>query len=207
MESKLPKPPLKIGITGGIGSGKTTVCRVFEVLGIPVYYADDRAKWLMANDEELIGKVKAIFGAAAYDKSGQLNRAHIAKLAFGNEGLLQQLNVAVHPAVGKDAEEWHAEKSGMPYTLKEAALLYESGSFERLDAVIVVTAPEEVRLQRVMERDGAEEEAVRARMRKQMPEKEKARRADYIIENDGQHSLIRQVRSIHQELTNHYDQV
>ncbi|MEQ8705419.1 MAG: dephospho-CoA kinase [Phaeodactylibacter sp.] len=207
MESKLPKPPLKVGITGGIGSGKTTACRVFEALGIPVYYADDRAKWLMAHDEALLEKIKRIFGEDAYDKSGQLNRPYIARLAFGHQELLDQLNAAVHPAVGKDAEAWHEQQSGVPYTLKEAALLYESGSFEGLHAVIVVTAPQALRLERVMARDGVEEEAVRARMRKQMPEEEKARRADFLIHNDGAQSIVQQIHAIHQELKDRYDKI
>jgi dephospho-CoA kinase len=207
MESKLPKPPLKIGITGGIGSGKTTAARIFEALGIPVYYADDRAKWLMVNDEQLKARIIDLFGPEAYDSSGALNRAHIAQKAFSDAGLLEQLNAAVHPAVGADAERWHKEQSGVPYTLKEAALLYESGSYKALDAVIVVSAPDEVRLRRVMQRDGVEEEAVRARMRKQMPEEEKARRADYLIQNDGQQSIIQQIHAIHQQLQQRYDEI
>ena len=207
MESKLPKPPMKIGITGGIGSGKTTVCSIFETLGIPVYYADDRAKWLMVNNETLKAKIVDTFGPAAYMETGELNRAHIAKLAFSNQSLLEQLNAAVHPAVGHDAKSWNDAQTNVPYTLREAALLFESGSFKALDSVIVVTAPESLRLTRVMERDGVEAEAVRARMRKQMPEQEKVERADFVINNDGAHSLIHQVYAIHQQLEKRYEQI
>lgn len=207
MKSKLPKPPLQIGITGGIGSGKTTACRVFEALGIPVYYADARAKWLMVHQAGLKSEIQALFGDEAYDEAGQLNRPHIARLAFQDQSLLDQLNALVHPAVGEDAAAWHARQSGVPYTLKEAALLFESGSFKALDAVIVVTAPEALRLRRVMERDGVAEEAVRARMAKQMPEAEKARRADFVIHNDGRQGLLQQIHAIHQELIRRYGEI
>lgn len=207
MERDLAKAPLKVGITGGIGSGKTTACRLFEALGVPVYYADERAKWLMVHDEALVSRIKGIFGPQAYTEDGQLQRAYIAERAFGDADLLEQLNAAVHPAVGRDAEAWQQQQTGHPYTLREAALLYESGSFKALDFVIVVTAPQPLRLQRVMQRDGAKAEAVQARMDKQMPEHEKAARADFLIVNDGQQLLIPQVYRIHHLLKQHYDQV
>ena len=118
---------LKVGITGGIGSGKTTVCKIFETLGIPVYYADDRAKTLMVEDEKLISDIKNIFGVEAYSPNGELNRKHIADIAFHNLLKLKELNAVVHPAVLEDGNRWHAEQKDVPYTLKEAALIFEIG--------------------------------------------------------------------------------
>ncbi|MEN0005983.1 MAG: dephospho-CoA kinase [Bacteroidota bacterium] len=191
---------LKIGITGGIGSGKTTVCKLFEELGIPVYYADTQAKYLMSNDEKLIAQIKELFGEEAYHYTGLLNRAHIAKIAFSDQSKLEQLNRLVHPAVATDSLAWHNAQQEVPYTLKEAALLYESGSYKALDKIITVTAPEAIRIERVMKRDQVEEAAVRARMEKQLPETYKVEQADFVIHNDGTQSLITQVLAIHQQL-------
>lgn len=191
---------MKVGITGGIGSGKTTVCKIFETLGIPVYYADMRAKWLMAQDPALVASIKELLGLKAYREDGSLDRAYIAQEVFGNATKLQQLNQLVHPAVAEDGERWHEAQKGVPYTLKEAALLFESGSYLAMDKMITVFAPEELRIQRVVARDHSSPEAVRARMAQQMPEEEKVRRADYVIHNDGQQPLIPQVLAIHREL-------
>lgn len=191
---------LKAGITGGIGSGKTTVCRVFETLGIPVYYADSHARQLMVSAPRLVAGVRELFGEESYLEDGALNRPFIAGQVFNNEEKLRQLNQLVHPAVAEDANRWHHAQENVPYTLKEAALLFESGSYRQLDKVITVFAPEELRIQRVMERDRVSAEEVRARMARQMPEEEKLERADYIVYNDGKHSLVRQVWDIHREL-------
>lgn len=187
---------LKVGITGGIGSGKTTVCRVFEWLGIPVYYADDRAKWLMTHDAALHEGITELFGAEAYLPDGSLNRSHIAGRAFQDAGILKKLNGLVHPAVHRDGELWHQSQNA-PYTLREAALLYESGGYSLLDKMIVVTAPAELRIQRVTARDGTERAAVEARMAQQWPEEEKVALADYIIRNDGETALLPQILEIH----------
>lgn len=192
---------LHIGITGGIGSGKTTVCKIFETLGIPVYYADIRAKWLMANDPELIQGIKALLGQEAFSREGQLNRGWIAAKVLANPELLNQLNGIVHPAVADDGQNWQDAQKGVPYTLKEAALLFESGNSRFLDKIIVVTAPMEVRIARVMARDMATRETVLGWISKQMPEEEKVARADFIIHNDGNRMLIPQVMEIHRELT------
>lgn len=194
----------RIGITGGIGSGKTTACRLFEILGIPVYYADDRAKWLMQNDKELIVQIKDAFGEGAYQASGVLDRTYLAGIVFQDKSKLEQLNSIVHPAVRTDGINWDAEHSGFPYTLREAALLYESGIYELLDQIITVTAPEAVRIERVMKRDNVDEAAVRARMDKQWPEDKKVELADFVIYNDGKQSLIQQVYHIHQQLTSNH---
>ncbi len=191
---------LKAGITGGIGSGKTTVCKIFETLGIPVYYADDRAKWLMVNDPELVEGIRKAFGEEAYTAEGALNRAYLAKTAFGDPEKLAKLNSLVHPAVFRDGSEWHHAQTGAPYTLREAALLFESGSYKAIDKMIVVTAPIDLRLQRVMERDNVPEAAVRARMEQQWPEEEKVKRADYLVHNDGEQLLLPQVLDIHRRL-------
>lgn len=191
---------IKVGITGGIGSGKTTACRIFEWLGVPVYYADERAKWLMQHDPELVSNILALFGTDAYTTDGSLNRAHLSRIIFADPDKRKQLNALVHPAVWRDGEKWQQQHRSAPYTLKEAALLYESGGDRLLDRMIVVTAPEALRIARVVQRDGLSPEEVKQRIRAQMPEAEKAARADFIIENDGEHSLLQQVLSVHHTL-------
>lgn len=192
---------IKVGITGGIGSGKTTVCRIFEILDIPVYYADTRAKYLMTNSKEVISDIISLLGDAAYTSDGALDRKYIASVVFNDSKKLEQLNAIVHPAVGKDAMDWFEQQSS-PYALKEAALLVENGSYKTLDHLISVSAPEEIRLQRVIKRDGSNREAVIARMKNQLPQYKKDEVADFIIYNDGEHSLIDQVLDIHTVLLN-----
>ncbi len=191
---------LQIGITGGIGSGKTTVCKIFETLGIPVYYADTQAKRLMIEDLELIEQVKAIFGTDSYFEDGSLNRKYIAGIAFSDPAKLAQLNGAVHPAVARDGIRWNAEQMEVPYTLKEAALLFESGSHKSLDKIICVSAPLEVRIKRVIIRDDVSREAVLARVKQQIPEEEKVKSSDFVVDNDGDQMIIPQILKIHQDL-------
>ena len=188
---------LHIGITGGIGSGKSSVCRIFEVLGIPVYYADDRAKWLMNHDRNLKSGIIGLFGEQAYLQNGDLNRKYIGSIAFTDPGKLADLNALVHPAVLRDGFDWQEAQTGVPYTLKEAALLFESGSYKFLDKVITVYAPLELRLERVMTRDGVDRKTVMDRVTKQMPEEEKLELADYVVYNDGTRSIIGQVMELH----------
>lgn len=189
---------LKIGITGGIGSGKTTVAKVFEVLGISVYYADDAAKRLMNTDEELKKKIRLQFGNDTY-KDGKLDRKHLAEIVFNNPEKLQLLNALVHPATLQDAEKWMLNQSAA-YSLKEAALIFESGAHEHLDFVIGVTAPAPLRIQRTMQRDGITREDVIARMDKQMDETIKMKLCDFVIKNDEQEMLISQVLQLHEKL-------
>lgn len=189
----------KVGITGGIGSGKTTVCKLFATLGIPVYYADDAAKWLMENDEQLITQISNTFGPDVYLPDKRLNRSLLASLVFNNQEALTKLESMVHPAVQQHSINWMQQQTA-PYTLKEAALLFESGSYKQLDKVIVVVAPEEVRLKRVQLRDNSTLAAIKARMDKQMPDEEKIKLADYLIYNDGTQLLIPQVVDIHRQL-------
>lgn len=192
---------LQVGITGGIGSGKTTVCKIFEILNIPIYYADAEAKRLMATNELLIQEIKDFLGPKAYLEDGQLNRKYIASQVFGDEKKLTRLNSIVHPAMYKDGQRWHQEQKDVPYTLKEAAILFESNGHLLMDRTILVVAPLEVRLQRVMDRDNATKEEVMARVSKQMPDTEKIPLADYIILNDGKAPLVPQILKIHDRLT------
>ncbi len=192
----------RIGITGNIGSGKTSVCQLFEIMGIPVYYADFHAKRLMTDDSALVAGIRQLLGAAAYLPDGELNRSFVAQAVFGDEAKLRALNALVHPAVGQDGHRWHTspQNKSYPYTLYEAALLYESGHAAAFDYVIVVTAPEELRLKRVIQRDLTTRQAVLARMTHQWPEEKKIARADFIIQNDSQHSLVQQVWHLHRQL-------
>jgi dephospho-CoA kinase len=189
---------LKIGITGGIGSGKTTVAKVFETLGIPVYYADDEAKRIMNEDEGLKKKIVASFGKESYE-SGKLNRAYLASVVFNDSYKLDLLNSIVHPATIKDAEQWMQNKN-TPYTLKEAALLFESGAAENLDYVIGVTAPQPLRIKRVMERDAITREEVLKRIDRQIEEDIKMKLCDFVIVNDEQQLVIPQVIQLHKQL-------
>jgi dephospho-CoA kinase len=190
---------ISVGITGGIGSGKTSVCRFFKTLGIPVYYADERAKWLMEHDVDLKKKITDTFGSEAYI-NGILNRQFLAKTVFANDEQLKKLNALVHPAVGADTANWMQQQLHQPYVLYEAAILFESGSYKMLDKIITVFAPKELRLKRVIERDKVSREDVEARMNKQLPDEEKMEKSDFVIYNDGSHTLISQILNIHQEL-------
>lgn len=189
---------LKVGITGGIGSGKTTVCQVFHTLGIPVFYADEAARQLMETDPVLVRHITSLFGPEAYT-AGRLNRPHIASVAFQQPDKLQQLNAITHPATIQYAQNW-MEKQEAPYVIKEAAIFFESGSYADMDVMIGVYAPEQVRLQRAMKRDGATREKITARMAQQMNEEEKMKRCDYVIINDDHQAIIPQVLRLHQLL-------
>ena len=194
---------LKVGITGGIGSGKTTVCQIFEKLGVPVYYADKRGKELMEDDKDLATAISREFGSAIYT-DGKLNKDVLAHIVFNDEEKLLKLNDLVHPAVFADSSSWNdiLARKGYAYTLRESALLIESGSYRLLDKIIVVSTPEEDRIKRVMERDGATAEQVMARIRAQMPDEQKVKYADYIIFNDAIMELVTQVTKIHVDLMN-----
>lgn len=189
----------RIGITGGIGSGKSLVCKIFAHLGIPVYDADSRAKHVMTNDATLIHQIKETFGAQAYNDDGSVNRIYLSKEVFNDAKKLETLNGFVHPAVALDSERWMNENKNAPYTLKEAALLYESGSYKQLDKIIVVTAPESLRVKRVLARDSSKNETdVLKIINNQMPEAEKVSRADYVIHNDETNLVIPQVIKLHE---------
>lgn len=189
---------LRIGLTGGIGSGKSTVAQLFELLGIPVYYADDAAKELMNTDEELKNSIKKNFGSQAY-KNNLLDRQYMATVVFNDPEKLKVLNSLVHPATLKDAGQW-MQRQTTPYVIKEAALLFESGADKMLDHVIGVAAPEELRIKRVMKRDGVSREEVIKRLSKQMEEEKKLSLCDFILVNDETQLLIPQVLELHQKL-------
>lgn len=195
---------IKVGITGGIGSGKTTVCEVFERLGVPVYYADKQAKYLMETDKKLREAIRQLFGDEAFDAENNLNRAFIAGIVFKDEEKLLALNALVHPAVKADYDSWNAilARKEYPYSLKEAALLVESGSYKDLDKLIVVSAPLEDRIKRVMARDNVSEEQVKARIDAQLPDAEKVKLADYVIDNNLIMELVPQVSKVHLDLLN-----
>lgn len=191
----------KVGVTGGIGSGKSVVCRIFELLGVPVYDADARAKYLMTGDAELKKNIKKAFGEEAYLHNGELNRSFLAENVFSNPDKLQQLNHLVHPAVGRDFQQWSNNQTAK-YVVKEAALLVETGSYKTLDKLIVVTAPEKVRISRVLMRDEHRDlQQIRSIIQNQYPESEKAKCANYLVNNDESHLIFPQIFKIHTEIT------
>lgn len=189
---------IRIGLTGGIGSGKTTVAKIFETLGIPVYYADDAAKRIMNEDAALREAIQQNFGEESYTNN-TLNRSYLASVVFGSAEKLALLNKLVHPLTIADSEAWMQLQTG-PYAIKEAALIFESDVWKDLDKVIGVSSPIELRLQRTMERDVANREAVQARISKQMDEEEKMKRCDFVLYNDETQLLIPQVLALHEKL-------
>jgi dephospho-CoA kinase len=192
--------PLLVGITGGIGSGKSTVAHIFSILGIPIYYADDRAKWLMANDPKLKKQIMDHFGSESYSEDGILNRAFLATKVFADEEKVMIINSLVHPAVRLDFENW-SNSQNSHYVLKEAALLFETGSYKDLDKVINVSCPIKIRISRVLMRDPhRNEKQVNDIIDKQLPDEEKNKLADFIIKNTDNKMLIPQVLEIHNQL-------
>lgn len=180
-----------------MGSGKTTVGKVFELLGIPVFYADDAAKKAMAKDDILITEIKAAFGEQAYFEDGSLNRKHIAGIVFSNNNELKKLNAIVHPATFRAFDEWVRDIKGVPYVLKEAALLFESDSYKMCDYSIMVKAPLEIRINRVIKRDSITRAEVEGRNAHQFTEEKKTALADYLIKNDDTELVIPQVLELH----------
>ncbi len=187
---------LHVGITGGMGSGKSTVCSVFAQLGIPVYNSDAQAKWLIAN--RLEKEISQSFGQDIFENN-VLNKSLLASRAFNSKENTQRLNDIVHPAVGQDYLEWRSTCKAY-YTLKEAALLIEAGSYKTLDKLIVVVAPVETRIERILQRDSISIDEIEARISKQLSDEERLHYADYVIDNSGTQSLIKQVISIHENL-------
>ena len=184
----------KIGLTGGIGSGKSTIGRIFKTLGIPVYDSDKEAKTLIQTNSEIKDSLISIFGEAAFVR-GQYNKEFVSQHVFGDKEKLRKLNSVVHPEVKKHFETWCAEKSekGAMYIIKEAAILFESGASQGLDSVIAINASEEVRLARVMNRDRIELSEIQKRINNQLTDEERSSHADYVIDNSGKTLVTPQV--------------
>lgn len=202
MSRKLRKSkpgPLKIGITGGIGAGKSLVSLIFETLGVPVFNADLEARSILESNPEVRDQILSLFGGEAYNGE-QPNRPFLAKKVFGNEALRDKLNAIVHPAVGKAFAKWVEKHADADYILKEAAINFETGIYKSLDANILVTAPRELRIKRVVDRDATTAESVEKRMKAQWPDSEKRPLSDYEIVNDGSSALIPQVLAIHKDI-------
>lgn len=192
----------KIGITGGIGSGKSIVCEMFKILGISIYNADDRAKYLIHNDLQIRAELKEFFGKEAYDSNGNYNRAFIAQQVFGNEAALKVLNAIVHPRVFDDTEKWAKAHQQDAYIIKEAAIMNAAGDGNDLDKVIVVTAPLELRIKRIKQRDPQRsEEEILAIINKQKSAESYLKMADFEIKNDNTEMLIPQVLALHERFT------
>jgi dephospho-CoA kinase len=189
---------LKVGLTGGIGSGKTTVAKIFEVLGIPVYYADDAAKRLMNTDDTLKKAIIKNFGDQCYFND-ELDRRYLASVVFNDKEKLKLLNSLIHPATIRDAEEWMKQQT-TPYIIKEAALLFESGADKHLDYIIGVASPLSLRIKRAMQRDGVTEEEVMKRLSRQMNEELKMKKCNFIITNDEQQLVLPQVMELDKKL-------
>ncbi|MGV3502990.1 MAG: dephospho-CoA kinase [Adhaeribacter sp.] len=192
---------LRVGITGGIGSGKSVVCRLFALLGIPVYDSDYRAKYVMDRDPVLRQELSRAFGDQVYDAQGQLNRPYLAARVFNQPSQLALLNSLVHPRVAADFAAWYAAAPPAPYLLKEAALMFESNAHKQVQRVITVSAPKDLRIARVLQRDPHRQAAeVQAIIARQLPEATRQARADYVIFNDDHQLVIPQVLAIHAKL-------
>ena len=184
----------QIGITGGIGSGKSIVCQVFSALGVPVYEADSRARWLTEHDPVLRADIIRLLGGGAYTEAGRYNRAYVADRVFADAALLDALNALVHPRVRADTRQWVAAQHPARYVVKEAALMQAAGQGNTLDAVVVVVAPRQVRMHRVRQRDPHRSEAdIEAIMARQLSEAARLALADYVLTNDEQTLLLPQI--------------
>ncbi len=188
---------IKVGITGGIGSGKTMVCKVFKLLGIPVFYSDEESKKLLFYDADINRRISKQFGTAVIGNQGTIDKGKLAIVVFSNKEKLEQLNAILHPAVALRFEEWVKEHHESKYILKEAAILFESGANKQVDTVITVIAPVGLRIQRAMQRDEITREQVLERMKNQMNEEEKIKLSQFTIQNDDEQLLIPQVMKIH----------
>lgn len=196
---------LRIGLTGGIGSGKTTACRIFSALGVPVYNSDDRAKAIMNKDRTVINEIKSFLGEAAY-RDGMPDRKYIASRVFTDRSLLERLNAAVHPAVIRDFKRWSEllKSCTAPYVIQENAILFEGGFEKDMDYTITVSAPEEERIARAVERDMSTPGLIRKRIANQMPDSEREKLADFILHNAETDLLVPQITALHSEFLNKY---
>jgi dephospho-CoA kinase len=188
-----------IGLTGGIGSGKSTVANIFQHLGIPVFIADEESKRILDTDPILQNSLRNLLGKELI-KDGVIDKVYMAQKIFSDESLLQEVNALLHPLVGIAFKNWALQHSKAPYVMREAAILFESNTFKDCDKIVVVTAPESLRLERVMRRSNLSAEAVKARMNKQWSQEKKDAMADYLVDNSGEKSLIKQVIAIHENI-------
>ncbi|MBV5312694.1 MAG: dephospho-CoA kinase [Prolixibacteraceae bacterium] len=193
---------IKVGITGGIGSGKSTVCKVFRVLGVPVFEADSIAKQLMNTDLLLQKKLIDLFGPSVYQQDQTIDRKYLAGIVFNNPSLLGQLNEIVHPAVRKAFDEWCLTQQA-PYVIHEAAILFESGFYKMMDKTITVVTDTEERVDRVVKRDHSTAELVIQRMKNQWSDKERIKLADFVIGNNDQELIIPQIVEIDKKIRAH----
>ncbi|MCC5917330.1 MAG: dephospho-CoA kinase [Cryomorphaceae bacterium] len=191
--------PLIVGITGGIGSGKTTVARIFEKLGIPIYIADDKSRELTANHPDIKDFIKKQYGEDLFDKNGDLRRKALGEIVFADKEKLKALNAVIHPIVKEDFKSW-AENQDAPYVLKEAAVLFESGTYTDCDYVILVVAPKESRIQRVMKRSGLSRDEILARMHHQWSDDDKVALSDFVVNNEDHSNLLPQIFEIHEDI-------
>ena len=189
---------MNVGVTGGIGSGKSIVCRIFSCLDIPVYDADSRAKWLTNNDSAMRQEIIQLLGTQAYTENGEYNRSFVSSQVFKNAELLKELNSIIHPAVLKDTEAWLAKHDHFPYVVKEAAIMNRAGQKNNLDYVIVVHAPVDLRLSRIRNRDkNRSEQEIRSIIERQISDEERNEIADFVVNNDEHVALIPQVLKLH----------
>jgi dephospho-CoA kinase len=186
---------LKVGLTGGIGSGKSTVCNLFKCLEVPVFNADEAGRRLLSEDKDVIGQVQHIFGQEVL-VGGKPDRKKIAEIVFNSPEKLAQLNAVIHPAVRKSFNTWASMQTSQ-YVIDEAAILFETGIYKQLDFTVLVTAPEQLRIQRVMQRDGMDEASVKSRMKNQWSDDDKRKIANFVIANDGIDPLLPRVMEIH----------
>jgi dephospho-CoA kinase len=187
-----------IGITGGIGSGKSLICKIFSTMNIPIYDADSRAKYLINNDLALKILIKNLLGENAYTPTGEYNRAWVASQVFNNPDLLKQLNSLVHPCVHKDAYDWVKKYPNSPFLLYEAALMKAAGDNNMFDKVIVVNAPISLRIKRIQQRDKRSEQEIKNIIARQISDDDRLKIADYVIENDEKKAVLEQVFQLHQ---------
>ena len=191
---------LKAAITGNMGSGKTTVCKIFESLGVPVFYADTEAKALY-DDKKIREQVQNAFGRDMFNEKQQLNRLKLAHIVFHDPEALLKLNAIIHPALMKRYSRWLQNHLSAPYTLHEAAVIFENHLEKQFDFIITVSCPEAIRMKRIKTRDGISEQEIKNRMKRQWPGEKKEKLSHAVIRNDGQHFLIPQVLEIHKRLT------
>lgn len=192
---------IKVGITGGIGSGKTTVCKVFELLNVPVYYADVEAKQILNSNDEVKLNIRKAFGNEVFNEGNEIDKMKLATFVFNNKEKLDTLNSLIHPVVHEHFENWLKQHSSQKYILKEAAILFESNAYKLMDKVITVIAPLELKINRVMQRDKLTKQQIEQRISNQISDEEKIKHSQFVIHNDEQQLLIPQILNVHHELT------